>query len=183
MTRFFLPLILIIASIGLFVLYISPTYQGMKGLQVKQDNLNGALDKAKELRALREDLVKRRNTFSPDDIKKLEKTLPDNVDNIRLIIDINNIASRHGLPISNLRLGEVSDSASTRSAAAVGSSGDAVGSVTLSFSVTASYDTLNAFLQDLEHSQRLLTVERIAFKSTLNDRNTYDISLRTYWMH
>jgi hypothetical protein len=56
----------------------------------------------------------KRDTFAAEDVQKLERTLPDNVDNIRLIIDINNIAARHGLTLKNVALGTVSGSSSTR---------------------------------------------------------------------
>lgn len=181
--RLLLPLMAIIAAIGLFSFYTDPTYQDIKTLQVQQAQLDGALAKAKELRALRDQLVAKRNTFSPEQTTKLEKLLPDNVDNIRLIIDINNVASRHSLPMSNVRLGASSESATARSASAVGASGDAVGSVTLGFTVSANYDTFIAFLQDLEHSERILNVEQFGFKTGLTDQTSYDVTFRTYWLH
>lgn len=181
--RFILPLILIIAGLGLFVLYTNPQYQSIKALQTQAGAYNDALGKAQQLKQERDKLLSKRNTFSAEDIQKLEHTLPDNVDNIRLIIDINNIAARHNLTLTNVALGTVSDTKNARSAIAVGSSGEAVGSVDVGFSVSASYDDFLAFLQDLEHSQRIVDVENISFKPSQNGKYDFSLSIRTYWLH
>lgn len=183
MTRFFIPIGLIAAAIGLFVLYTNPTYQTIKDLSVQANSYDDALNKAQQLRATRDQLLSRRNSFSPDDVQKLGRVLPDNVDNIRLIIDINNIAAKHFLSLVNVKLGDVSSSAKAQSALAVGSSGDPVGSVEVGFSVSANYDDFLAFLQDLEHSLRLIDVEKITFKVSQGDLNTYVFQIRTYWLH
>lgn len=182
--RFILPIILILASIGLFVAYIDPQYQQVKALSAQAAEYDDALTKAKELRTTRDQLLSKRNTFSQDDLTRIGRALPDNVDNIRLIIDINNIASRHALSLKSISAAQVSDSSQTRSALAVGNSGDPLGSVTVNFVVGADYDTFLTFLHDLEHSLRIVDVENIEFASPSQGTATdYTVSLRTYWLH
>lgn len=183
MTRTILPLILIAAAIGLFVAYINPTYKADQALAAERSSYEQALSTAKELRAQRDKLLAKRGTFSSDDIQKVERMLPDTVDNIRLIIDINNIAARHGLSLKNVQLGEVSSGSQKASATSVGSSGDPVGSVQLGFTVSAKYDDFRAFLADLEHSLRLINVEKMIFKVSGGATNDYDLTIRTYWLH
>ncbi|HVU79734.1 MAG TPA: hypothetical protein VHD37_00030 [Candidatus Paceibacterota bacterium] len=183
MTRLFIPILLVAAAIGLFALFTNPTYQGTKGLQAEVKVYDEALDKSQELRKIRDQKTAAFNTFSVDNKDRLQEILPDNVDNIHLIIDINNIAARHGLSLKNVQLGEVSDGATGRSAAAVGSSGDAIGSVTLGFTLSATYDDFLAFLVDLEHSLRVLDVEKITFKVGAEALNDYTLDIRTYWLH
>lgn len=189
MTRTLLPLVLIAAAIGLFVMYTNPTYQADQALSSEHSSYQGALKTAKDLRNQRDQLLAKRNTFSTDDVQKLQEMLPDTVDNIRLIIDINNIAARHGLSLKNVQLGDVSSGSSAKSATAVGSSGDPVGSVELGFTVSAQYDSFRAFLADLEHSLRLINVEKITFKETPDasgktpDLSDYQLTIRTYWLH
>jgi Tfp pilus assembly protein PilO len=183
--RFILPTILVVAAIGLFSLYTNPTYQGLKAQQTQVAAYDDALNKSQELKGLRDKLASARNAFSPDDEQKLVRLLPDQVDNIRLIIDINNIAARHGLSLSNVALGDVSNSSSKTSALAVGPSGDPVGSVSLGFSVSASYDDFLSFLQDVEHSLRILDIEKLAFSAgaSASGKTTVDFTIRTYWLH
>ncbi len=189
MTRTILPLVLIAAAIGLFIVYIDPTYTGDQALAAQHSSYQGALSTAKQLRAQRDQLLSKRNTFPTDDVQKIQEMLPDTVDNIRLIIDINNIAARHGLSLKNVQLGDVSSGSSAGSATAVGQSGDPVGSVELGFTLSSNYDDFRAFLADLEHSLRLINVEKITFKETPNptggtsDTTDYHIDIRTYWLH
>jgi Tfp pilus assembly protein PilO len=182
MSRLLIPIVLVGAAIGLFALYTNPTYQSTKELQAQAMSYDDALNKSQELRTVRDQLLSKRNTFSADDIQKLQEMLPDNVDNIRLIIDINNIASRHNLSLQNVSLGTISNSRTTRSATSAGASGDAVGSVEIGFSVTTSYDNMLAFIQDVEHSLRLIDIENLSFSATAGDNSIYSMSIRTYWL-
>ena len=181
--RLILPIVLIVAATGLFALYTNPAYQQIKGLQTQVGAFNDALDKANELKGIRDQLLSKRNTFATENVQKLERILPDNVDNIRFIIDINNIASRHGLSLSNVSVGTVSDSKVARSALSVGQSGDPVGSASVSFSLSASYDDALAFLQDLEHSLRIVDVQTLDFKPGSNGKYDISLTIRTYWLH
>lgn len=178
--RLFIPILLIIAAIGLFVVYTNPTYQGTKALSAQVNAYNDALNKSQELRKVRDSLLSKRNTFSADDLQKLKEVLPDNVDNIRLIIDINNIASRHGLSLSGVNLGEISGKSSKTVLA--GSAGGPVGTVDVGFSVTTSYEGMLSFMGDLEHSMRLIDVEKLGFAGG-SDQTSYTIGIRTYWLH
>lgn len=183
MAKIFIPLILAAAAIGLFVMYTNPTYKDAQVLAVQANAYEEALQKAQELRTVRDELLAKRNAFSANDVAKLERILPDNVDNIRLIIDINNIAVRHSLSLTNVALGEMSDSSTARKEGAVGSSGDPIGSVEVGFTLSATYDGYLAFLQDLEHSLRIVDITSVAFKAEQGDRNSYDFNIRTYWLH
>lgn len=185
--RILIPSVLILAAIGLFVIYTNGAYQGpegIKSLQAQVSAFDEALNKAHDLKASRDKLISKRNTFSEENIQKLEHILPDNVDNIRFVIEINNIATHHNLSLKNVALGSISDAKSGRSELAVGSSGDPVGSAEISFSLAATYDEFLSFLQDLEHSLRVVDVEKISFKSAdVGDKYDYALTIRTYWLH
>ncbi|KKW42874.1 MAG: hypothetical protein UY93_C0007G0003 [Parcubacteria group bacterium GW2011_GWA1_56_13] len=185
--RILLPSILIAAAIGLFVMYTNNAYQGpegIKSLQTQVSAFDEALNKAQDLKSSRDKLISKRNTFSEENVQKLERILPDNVDNIRFVIDINGIAARRNLSLKNVALGTVSDAKSGRSALAVGSSGDPVGSAEISFALSATYDEFLSFLQDLEHSLRIVDIEKISFKSSdTGDKYEYALTVRTYWLH
>lgn len=181
--RLFIPIILILAAVGLFVVYTNPTYQNSQALSAQVASYNDALDKSQELRTVRDQLLAKRNTFSTDDVQKLSEILPDNVDNIRLIIDINNIASRHGLSLTDVQLGNIGG-AVAQSSVASGGSGSPVGSVDIGFSVSTDYNTMLAFLEDVEHSLRLIDVEKLTFTAptSASGDTTYVFSIRTYWL-
>ncbi len=181
MIRLLIPIIFVIAAVTLFMSYTNPTYKNIKTLQVQENSFDGALSKAQELRKVRDELLAKRDSFNQAALGKLSHMLPDNVDNIRLIIDINNVASRHNLTLTNVDLGDLSQGQKQKTAAA--NSSDAVGNVVIGFSVLTSYDNFLAFANDLEHSLRLLDIQKVNFTASPSDAQVYSISIKTYWLH
>lgn len=165
------------------MVYTDPAYQAAKELQAQVDSYDNALTKSKELIKVRDQLLTKRNALQIEDLQKLGKMLPDNVDNIRLIIDIDNMAAKRGVPLKDVTLGEISDSTTARDPLAVAESGSPVGSVALTFTVSTTYENLLALIADLEHSLRVVDIEEISFAtgetSSIVD---YTITVRTYWL-
>ncbi len=176
--KLFLPIIFIIASVGLFFGFTNPKYQEIKSKQAEHANIQEANAKATQLRGVREVLTQERNKISEKDIQKIEKLLPDGVENVRLIIDIDNIASKYDVKIKNTRINEGS---STRGDS-VGPSANKYGSISLSFSTTMTYENFKLFLQDLEKSLRLVDVTALSFASTKDGKYDFNVTLQTYWL-
>ena len=99
---------LIIAIVGvvlsgaMFFWYTKPAYDNSLALRAGIAQNNAALDKAAELQKLRQTLLSRFNTFDPADLDRLQKLLPDHVDNVRLILDLDNLAEDAGLALQNV---------------------------------------------------------------------------------
>src|SRR3990167_11138755 len=103
MFKFIIPTILIFISVGLFMLFTNPIYTETSVLSTQASSYEEALANAKQLQSVREDLLTKYNGFPQEDILKLKKLLPDNVDNIRLILEIQGIASNYGMQIKNVK--------------------------------------------------------------------------------
>jgi hypothetical protein len=57
------------------------------------------------------------------------------------------------------------------------------GTLTLSFSTTATYTTFLAFMRDLEKSLRLIDIVSVQFASSdTNQLYDYTVSIKTYWL-
>ena len=52
-----MPIVLVIAAIGLFVVYTNPTYQATKALQSQASAYDDALTKSQQLRSIRDQLL------------------------------------------------------------------------------------------------------------------------------
>lgn len=176
--KLLLPIIFILVSIGIFVGFVNPQYQNIKLRDVEQQKIQEANKKAAQLRAVRERLTEDRNQISEVDIQKLKKLLPDGVENVGLIIDINNIAAKYGVNIKNTRINEGSSSRGD----VLGPDATKYGSISLAFTITTSYDNFLAFLRDLEKSMRLVDVTSVSFVSNKDDKYDFNITLQTYWL-
>jgi Tfp pilus assembly protein PilO len=183
MMRLLIPLILILVSAASFIVYTNPTFQQIKALSAEEAAYNEALTRSREVQEVRNKLISRYNTFASEDLQRLERLLPDHVDNIRLIIDIDNIAARYNLRIRNVELGGTQEGRKERSTIAVGSSGDPIGVIEVGFSVAARYEDFLRFLQDLERSLRIADITGVSFSVGEGDLQEYAVTLRTYWLH
>ncbi len=176
------PIIMLVTSAALFWTVIDPHYQDIKTVNAEIAQYDDALNKSKELQRIRDSLLEKYNLFSPDDLKRLDLLLPDTVDNIRLILDIDTIAARYGAVIRDLSL-----SAPT-GPSIQSSSGDEIRSVDLKFSISADYDTFLKFIRDLQDSLRIVDIVNLSFKagSTESIRGPlytqYAVTIRTYWL-
>ncbi|MEK7192508.1 MAG: hypothetical protein AAB682_00005, partial [Patescibacteria group bacterium] len=100
--RFWLPIFLIILSFTLFFGLTSTVLDQISALSAKSATFNDALSNANELRAVRESLLSTYKKFPAEDLTRLKKMLPSEVDNVRLIIDVDNIAARYGMQLKNV---------------------------------------------------------------------------------
>ncbi|MBL4644610.1 MAG: hypothetical protein JKX80_01960 [Candidatus Pacebacteria bacterium] len=102
MTKSILSILFIGAAIMLFVLYVRPTYDAVQQNRAKVARFDGALAKTREIQELKSSLLSRYNLFAGGSIDRLKKMLPDHVDNVRLVLDMDGIASRYGIRIQNV---------------------------------------------------------------------------------
>ena len=103
MARLIIPIILITVSIIGFLKVLNPMYADVKLLKAQTASYNEALDNSKALEAERDKLTKQYNSFAPEDLSKIEKLLPNSVDNIRLILEIEKLASPYGMVLRDVR--------------------------------------------------------------------------------
>ena len=193
------PIILIMLSIGIFFFLIDPQYKKIQTLQAEVVENDKTLDVAKKLRSKREELREKFNMISEEEKEELEKLLPDTVDNVRLIIDINNVAEQFGIVIRDISIvtDEGTDSKSTPSRTQ-GSSFEGVieensigyvdpgkiGVITFSFSVSAKYEVFLEFLKQLEESLRIVDIRNIVISrgSAEGSIYNYKVTMDTYWL-
>ena len=169
--------ILLIASVGLFIGYTNPTYNAAQRSSATLVQYEQALSNSKKLFAEQGTLIAKLDTFNQSDIAKLETLLPDSVDSVSLIIELDSIASQFGMQVRDFVAGN-QDQSST-----LGGNTTPYGTLSLAFSTTASYPTFIAFLKALEDNLRLIDVNSISFSSASNNA-VYDFSLgvNTYWL-
>jgi len=178
MSRPTISILLIIVAVGVFFSFINPRYEGIKVLQAESAEFDKALERARELQAVRDDLLSRYNTFSTEELEKLDKILPDNVDNVRLILDLDGIASKYDMVIRNVSLSERDTVASEVQA------GAEIGEIELKFNVKSSYGDFKRFIRDLEQSLRVVDISKLFFSPSDEDLGImdFDITIRTYWL-
>jgi Tfp pilus assembly protein PilO len=176
----FIPIILIVASAGLFFLFIDPTYENTKQLKIDNQEYDEALEKVNQIREIRDGLLSKYQVLSEDDLDRLKKLLPDHIDNVRLILDIDSIAETHGMLAKGIAL-----SKSAANTSSVISKGVSYNNVSVTFNVESTYDEFKRFVKDLNQSLRIIDIVSLSFTPTNISKNkdlyTFRVKLQTYW--
>jgi Tfp pilus assembly protein PilO len=184
MNRVF-PLLALIIAIAIFFGYVNATWTGsIATTQAAIANDDQALTAASEYTSRQNELASARNAIDPASLARLNAFLPDSVDNVGLILDLNALAARSGLSLASIDV--AADQASGASSVASGSlpaSGqDPVGSVDLSLSASGTYAALQSFLTGVEASERILDVTDLTVRGSDTGVYTYQMTVRLYWL-
>ena len=174
--RWLLPLILIGAGVAGFLLVTQPIYDEATNLKIEADKYNEALANAKILQAERDRLTEKFNSFQAADLQRLEKIVPDSVDNIKLILEIQEVAQERGILVNNVEFEpeqfleedpEATAAEKARQQANLRRPGVANNAdyevFDLEFSIEGKYDAYVEFMKLLERSLRIVDVRSIAF--------------------
>lgn len=176
--------VLVLIAIGLFFGYINPTYTG-RVAQLKQDiqNYDSALVAAKNFTAKENELITQRNAIPAEGLARVEAFLPDGVDNVQLILDLNALAARSGITLSNFDTSASVSSSGKKTGDKLALVADGpVESLNLSVSATGTYAAFKSFLQAIEWSLRPLDLIDVTIDDSKTGVYTYTMMFRIYWL-
>jgi hypothetical protein len=184
-----LPVLAILIVIGLFFGYIDPTYTGQIAEAKSQiASYNSALAAAAQFNQKENQLIAEQNQISAASIQRVETYLPDGVNNVQLILDLNSLAARSGLQLSGFTVSNNSTAANSSASQGAGTavpalnSGDTTASLDLSVSGTGTYAAFRTFLSAVEQSLRPMDVTQLSINDSTTGVYTYQMTLRIYWL-
>ena len=198
MMRFGLPAIFIGLSIAIFFVFVTPVYTQITDLKTELGSYDSALNNSKSLENERDKLTAKSNSIEKDSIVRLQKLLPDNIDNIRLILELEQVAVPYGITLKNVKY-DTTPSEKIPANAGISQGSVVNGSVSnaeygtwnLEFSINSSYDNFLNFTRDLEKNLRIVDVASIDFSSNVTNSNVsatasdpyqYNFKIKTYWL-
>ena len=198
MSKILTTLIMLGIAAGVFFVYTKPTYDKVDTLKSEIAQFDGALDKSKEMQELKRSLLSRYNTFTSEQLNRLTRLLPDHVDNVRLVLDLDSLASRYGMAVQNVVINR--DLASLEQSQTVigtlSAQATRYDSLTLQFATRGTYPNFMTFLNDLESSLRIVDLVGLTIDpepivtgtdeagedvAPLEPVYRYSDTLRTYW--
>lgn len=193
MFRNITSIVLIGIATAVFFVFINPTYNEIINVRTQTASYDEALSNSRVLEAERDKLTKKFNSINPVDLEKLQKFLPDSVDNIRLVLEIEKLALPYGMILKDVKY--ATDSVTKSKAVAQGGTSKAdankaYGAWDLEFSTQGTYFNFVNFLKDLENNLRIVDVASVDFSSdtplgtnpTLSEAYKYNIKIKTYWL-
>jgi len=197
-----LPISIIIAAIALFFLLTNPLYKDTQLLKTDVATYNKALDNSTQLQKEKDSLLEKYRNISETDRKRLDTFLPDNVNNIKFVLEIEQIANLHGMPLKDIKFVENKNTTDTNKnivgnmvVQKNGLNNKAYGIFTVEFTTEGKYSSFLIFLKDLERNLRLMDIKSLSFEvpstpkggakvaSGINpDIYSYKLDVDTYWL-
>lgn len=199
MNRNITATILVVLAIGTYVTFTRAKLAEVNEVRDVNEQYISALENASRLIKVRDSVLKDYNQIQQSDRERIDKMLPNTVDNIRLIIDLNSVALRHGFSLRNIRAtasGNNTKQSTTPSTPSPSAQIPNVGSdemsgsiptptldtVEVSFSVAAPYQQFIDLLRDLEANLRIMDVTQLTVSSGTGGSYEFGVTLRTYWL-
>lgn len=180
-----LPAIALLIAIGIFFSYVDPTWTGaIAETKTKIAADDQALEAANRFIEQENQLAQARSAIDPTNLARLTTFLPDSVDNVGLILDLNALAASTGLSLSSIDI-TANDTTAALASANIGATGMPVSplnSVDLSLSAIGTYPALKSFLSGIEKSLRLLDVQTLDIKGSDTGVYGYQMKLRIHWL-
>ncbi len=190
-------LILIVLAAGIYFTVTSYMLDEARVIRDVNAQYISAITGAEQLIKVRDQVRKDFNNISEEDRIRMDKMLPNTVDNIRLIIDLNNLAFKHGLVLKSVTASAAPSAQKGPTSPIVAATGvltpvtsqndigiptPTLDSVNVSFGTTATYEQFLSLLQDIEANLRITDVVRLSLISSDSGQYEWAISLKTYWL-
>ena len=177
---------MIIASIAAFVVFIVPHYDAISAIRDKETEYNTVLANARKLEEQRNVLRAKYASFNTNQLSQLATMLPANPENVKLILELDAVASQYGMVLQNVKIDDPTSSDATQNS--VPRPGTAVnndiGALTINFSVAGPYASFTSFVKTIEKSLRIIDIQKVTFTplDTKSNNYQYAVSIKTYWL-
>lgn len=180
--KFLTPIMFLALAAAIFFWIVNPIYKDIKVLGAEKTNYDAAITRATQAGQKRDSLVNKHNTFTDADLERLNKLLPVTSDNIRLIVDLNAIASKYTSEIGGIAVNEEAVTTSVVDPSLTPDQVSAYKPIFVTFSATMTYDNFLRFLTDIQKNLRLTDVVNVKFTADSSGSYDFSITLKTYVM-
>lgn len=185
--------ILIILAIGTYFTFTKAKLADVNAVRKINDQYISAISNADRLIKTRDEVLKDYNSISENDRERLDKMIPNTVDNIRLVIDLNSVGLRHGFSLHNIKAtANAASGSSAQTAQKVPTtytvkdsnsiSTPTLDTVTVTFSVSAPYQQFIDFMRDLEANLRIMDLTHLTVSTGANGTYEFGVELKTYYL-
>lgn len=189
MSAFITPIILFVLSAGIVAGVVRPQIHQIQAQRTIVADLQQTLDRGRETVAQYEQVESDYRSVSADNKSNIEVLLPKNVNNMRLILEVEKLARRNRLGIKDLgvKLDPNQESANSGKTAGDLISGSGLSIVPVNLEVTGEYADFLNLLQELETNLRILNITSIEISAPRSESKqspsamSYKLTINTYW--
>lgn len=175
-----ISIIVIILSLASFILVVKPQYTEIQALQEKGKELEGVLVNARKLQELRDGLLKKRQSLSGANLARLKKLIPESADNVKLILEFQNIAKKYNLKLETAAANKDDQENAQKNQNFDVETKD-YGIISLDFTLIGDYAGFISFLSDIGNNLRITDIRSLTITPGENNYQ-FALGLDTYWL-
>lgn len=147
-----------------------------------------AATKAQELNAELARKLNEKRSYSADSLERLNALVPESINEVRVLTDLNEIARGHNMLFGNVSV-EKTDDAVSRPGASPEETGRVIThtvsypditTTSMSFSLIGTYEQFKSFLADAERSLVMVEVTNIDFVAGEGDLQQFDLTVTLF---
>lgn len=175
------PIVFLLIAVGVFFAYTNPRYsENVQTLRAEIRGYDAALSAARLYDQKEVQILAERANLPEGDLARLEAFLPDGVDNVQLILDLDALANRSGVIISEFDV--ASPEPADEGGSLVLESEGPVESLDIGVTAVGSYAAFKTFLAAAERSLRPLDLVALTIEDSETGVYTYQMTFRIYWL-
>lgn len=203
MRKLLLPILFILIAIVSFFWYTQPAYNDTSSIQAEIEEYDTAIEQVAEIQQIRDSLLSRYNQLPQSTLYVIDRVLPQELDTVRFLIELQQVALRSDLQINDISYG----GGGGDDEGGVGSVGDSsvvpnkpYQSAAVSFSTSGSYAEVLEFIRAIEQSARIIDIVEVSISAgseegigigeeteenalPSGENNAYQITAYTYWLN
>lgn len=173
MIKSIIGIILLLFGASLVYFFGLPAFNSIAELRSQSEVLVTVIERTESLNQSVANLFANYQTISSNDISSLDILVPNQIDNVKLILEIQQLAEKYGLAVQTIDVSSLGDNRLAE---------QNINSVSFSADVAGFYDDFVDFLIALERSQRLIDINSVSFSAKDSEEGyRYSLSVTTYW--
>ena len=173
-------IILIILALGLFYTFTRPEWGRTQLLLRESGEYKSVLANIEDIAETRDKLLVNYEALPKLEMDRLSKVLPDNVDSVRLALDLDTIVGRYGTTLKNVKI--KTGGADNFTLPVLPQYALPYEKVTVSFSFISNHANFMKILSDLERSLRIMDIKSVVFETQDLGLYEHELVVETYWL-
>jgi hypothetical protein len=184
MMRTLTPVLSLLIAVLLFFFFTQPAFTEVSALQAEIDEYQDAAESYVEFSKILEEKLNVKQNRAAIESERLDRLVPDAIDDTRLLVDLEAMAESHNMLFGNIAVeggdAELLSSKETEGGEFVETGSGELSATDISFDVIGTYEQFKDFLRDIEQSLTVLEVVGITFSATDGDFQQFSVTVRTY---
>lgn len=174
-------LLLIVGAVVIFFTQTKNYFPEIKAIRSQISVYDKTIETIRSVKNSVDKLLGEYNSISQENIDKVNKMIPSGSDQMKLVVQIEDMMKSRGLVLKSIDAKEAVKTSSVKEKKEASATGD-ISRLSLSVKAQGSYSAFHSFLTEAEKSLRLIDIESVKI-NTVADKEVYDFSIEavSYW--